>query len=44
MTEVVDRAYFKDKINVSKSYASSVLIEGKEVPIVHRFGKDNAKN
>lgn len=36
---VSDKARFSDKISVQKSYQKSVVIEGKEVPIIHQWGQ-----
>ncbi len=30
-----------DKLNISRNYAQSVLLEGKETPIIHKWGKGN---
>ena len=40
-TPIQDKARFGDTIGVTKKYATSVLIEGVEVPIIHQFGKHN---
>ncbi len=44
MTGLVDRFRMGDNVNVGKQYAQTMLIEGSEVPIVHQFGKSNAKS
>ena len=36
-----DSARGLDKVNISKNYAKTVLLEGKETPIIHHFGKAN---
>jgi len=36
---ITDKAQFSDTVHISKSYQTSVLIEGKEVPIIHQWGK-----
>ena len=36
-----DKAHFADRLGITKKICNSVIVEGREVPIVHQYGKDN---
>ena len=40
-TSSADRAAFNETVGVTKKLATSVMVEGREVPIVHSWGKKN---